>query len=311
VTQYERADINRRDEINSRLLSVLKLNDRDRKNLIARGLDDVTIEKNGYKSVPIPSALNEVMKSFKQQDLRGIPGFFRRGENWRLNIGEWTSKKDGITHSYHQGFLIPVRDVQGRIEGFQVRRAEVRDSDDPRYIWLSSSNKEHGSSSGAPIHFRNVEQACCSGQAIITEGALKADTAAHLLDNKHAVIAVAGVSSFGDDLGQRLRAQIPGLKQIIITFDADAARKPEVQKALERLGETLRGAGLDARELRWEEKNGKGIDDYLFQDPKHRAEVKSFLEESLTSLERGHNQVRNAGGVRQESVRSHHHGIGL
>src|SRR5262249_12978330 len=37
VTQYVRAEISRRDEVNRKLLSTLKLNDRDRKNLIERG----------------------------------------------------------------------------------------------------------------------------------------------------------------------------------------------------------------------------------------------------------------------------------
>lgn len=286
VKQYDRADISRRDKMNSQILSVLKLNDRDRKNLAGRGLDDETINKNEYKSVPTPSRLDEVMTHFKEEDLRGIPGFFRKGERWRLNIGEWTSKKDGVTRSYHQGFLVPVRDIQGRIEGFQVRRAEVRDEDEPRYIWLSSSNKEEGASSGAPIHFRNVDLARRSGQAIITEGALKADVATHLLGYKHAFIAVAGVSTFGDDFGQRLRSQIPELHQVVIAFDADADRKPEVLQALNRLSETLSGAGLDVRELKWEEKKGKGIDDYLLSDPAHRNKVEGFLRESLASIGR-------------------------
>jgi conjugative relaxase-like TrwC/TraI family protein len=291
VKQYERADIDRRHQVNQELLRALKVKARDLKNLLARGLDKAAIERNGYRSVPTPHELDEVMKNFEGKDLRGIPGFFRQGERWRLNIGEWTSKKDGITHSYHQGFLVPVRDVQGRIEGFQVRRAEVRDGDDLRYIWLSSSSKEDGASSGAPVHFRNVEQARKSGQAILTEGALKADSAAHLLENRHAMIAVAGVNTFPDDFGHRLRAQIPELRQVVIAFDADVGRKVEVQQALERLHESLKAAGLGLRELRWEEKQGKGLDDYLFKDADHKTKVHSFLQESLESLKRGNDRT--------------------
>jgi uncharacterized protein DUF3854 len=285
VTQYERADISRRHQINSRLLNVLKLNDRDRRNLAGRGLDDETIKQNGYKSVPTPSALDEVMKHFKGQDLRGIPGYFQQGERWRLNIGEWVSKKDSVTYSFHQGFLIPVRDVQGQIEGFQIRRAEVK-TDEPRYIWLSSSSKEGGASSGAPVHFRNPERVRESGQAIITEGALKADTAAHILGDRHCVIALAGVGSFREDFGQWLRETVPELRQVVIAFDADAASNPTVRHQLDRLSETLQSAGMDSRELRWEEKLGKGIDDYLLKAPEHRTEAESFLKESLVSLDR-------------------------
>jgi ATP-dependent exoDNAse (exonuclease V) alpha subunit len=301
VAQYKRAEIDRRHKVNQELLGALKLNSRDRKNLLARGLDEATIEKHEYRSVPTPGALDEVMKHFKEQDLRGIPGFFRQGERWRLNIGQWTSKKDGRQHSYHQGFLIPVRDLRGRIEGFQVRRAEIRDGDGPRYIWLSSSSKEHGSSSGAPVHFRHVEQARRSGQAIITEGALKADVAAHLLGNKHAMIAVAGVNSFPDDFGKLLRAQIPELRQIIIAFDADAGRKVEVQQALGRLRETLREAGLDLHELKWDERQGKGLDDYLIKGVAHRTEVKAFLDHGLRQDEylfgRNHSQRQSGFSI--------------
>jgi conjugative relaxase-like TrwC/TraI family protein len=287
VTQYERADISRRNEINNRLLSVLRLNDRDRRNLIRRGLDEATIEKNGYKSVPTTLALEGVMRHFKAEDLRGIPGFFRQGERWRLNIGEWVSKKDDVTHSFHQGFVVPVRDPEDRIVGLQIRRVEVK-TDEPRYIWLSSSKKEEGTSSGAPIHYRNIEQARTTGQVILTEGALKADVAAYLLNDKYAVIAVAGVSAFSDDFARQLREQIPELRQVVIAFDADAGRKKEVRDALERLRGSqeepnkgiLQKAGLAVRELRWEESQGKGIDDYLIKDPSHRKNVESFLNYS-------------------------------
>jgi hypothetical protein len=224
------------------------------------------------------------MKRFRDRDLGGIPGFFRKNGRWMLNIGEWRDK-EGITHSFHQGFLVPVRDVQGRIEGFQIRRAEVK-PDEPRYIWLSSSRKEEGCSSGAPIHYRNPERARETGQAIITEGALKGDVVAHLLGGENAVIAVAGVLSFPEDLGRRLKWQLPELQQVVIAFDADADRKPEVQHGLRRLSESLRAAGLDVRELKWAEALGKGLDDYLLADPAHRIRMRKFLGRSLAALER-------------------------
>lgn len=285
VKQHQRADVSIRDEMNRHLLRDLKLRPRDRADLLRRGLDEVAITRNGYKSVPLPSELNELMEKFEGKDPRGVPGFFRKDGAWRLNIGEWKDKHN-TAHSFHQGYLIPVRDVLGCVEGFQIRRANVVVGE-PRYIWLSSNEKEEGTSSGAPIHYRNVEQARKSGQAIITEGSLKADVSAHLLNNKHAVIAVAGVSSFPEDFGRRLKSQIPELRQAVIAFDADAGRKPEVGKALERLNDTLREAGLDVRELRWEESQGKGLDDYLLKDPGRRNEVREFLRESLASLDRG------------------------
>jgi hypothetical protein len=131
---------------------------------------------------------------------------------------------------------------------------------------------------------------------IITEGALKGDTAAHLLGNRHCVVALAGVGSFREDFGRWLRELMPDLRQAVIAFDADAAIKPEVQHQLERLCESLRSAGLDARELRWEQRQGKGIDDYLLSDPGHRSGAEDFLKESLASLNRGEVSVTNPVG---------------
>ncbi len=72
-----------------------------------------------------------------------------------------------------------------------------------------------------------------------------------------------GVSSFREDFGIKLREQIPELQRVIIAFDADYARNPNVQRALARLSETLQKAGLEIETLKWEEREGKGLDDYL------------------------------------------------
>lgn len=298
VTQHERAGITRRHEVNRALLKELKLNSRDRKNLLGRGLDEAAIERNGYKSVPTAISTYAVVNQFQGQDLTGIPGFYKKEGNWRLNLNDW-----------HSGYLVPVRDIKGRIEGFQIRRAEVQ-PDEPRYVWLSSSNKEQGSSSGAPIHYRNPEQARRTGQVIITEGALKADIASHLLGGS-GVIAVAGVQSFQEDFGQRLKTQLPELRQAVIAFDADAERNPVVRQALDRLAETLRSAGLDVREMRWDERQGKGIDDYLLKDRSHRADVKSFLRESLESHDRGqdNSQQQQAALSQRRQQTGLNHGV--
>src|SRR5262249_41216285 len=52
VKQHVRAEIDRRDVIYQQLLGVLKLCERDKKNLLKRGLDEAVVERNGYKSVP-------------------------------------------------------------------------------------------------------------------------------------------------------------------------------------------------------------------------------------------------------------------
>jgi Domain of unknown function (DUF3854) len=115
------------------------------------------------------------------------------------------------------------------------------------------------------------------------------------------MIALAGVNSFPDDLGHRLRAQIPELRRVVIAFDADAGRKVEVQQALKRLKESLREAGLDLREMKWEERQGKGLDDYLRTDAGHRREVKAFLDHGWRRdehlSEREHSQRQGGFGI--------------
>jgi len=256
VATHERAPIEHRDEVHQDLLAVLDLKDRERINLSERGMSEEAARENNYKSVPsriLADAIAEGLAEY--HDLRGVPGFYlEEGDDggpgaWRLNVNHW-----------HQGLLIPVRDVEGRIEGFQIRRTEAGD-DSPRYVWLSSSNKLDGTSSGAPVHFRNVEQMRESGRAIITEGALKGDIIAHYMDR--GVITVQGVSSFKEDFGVKLREQIPELRKVSIAFDADYARNPSVQRSLSRLHDTLMQAGLEVETLQWEEGEGKGLDDYL------------------------------------------------
>ena len=52
-------------------------------------------------------------------------------------------------------------------------------------------------------------------------------------------------------------------------------------------------AGLDVRELAGNERQGKGLDDYLLKDPEHRNGVEDFLRESLASLNRSEVSVAN------------------
>ncbi len=50
---------------------------------------------------------------------------------------------------------------------------------------------------------------------------------------------------------------------VYIAFDADAARKPQVQAARAALSKELQGRGADVAILEWDEAKGKGCDDFL------------------------------------------------
>jgi hypothetical protein len=56
--------------------------------------------------------------------------------------------------------------------------------------------------------------------------------------------------------------------------------------------------GLDVRELKWDGKRGKGIDDYLRKDPARREEIETFLKESREAP--GHDHERAASKMQEQ-----------
>jgi DNA primase len=231
--------------IYSLMLGQFPLREGHRAKLLLRGLSDAEVDRLGYVSAPSPAESDAVVESLSKYDLRGVPGFYRQAGRFRLrDLGS--------------GIYIPVRDAQRRIRAVQIRR----DEGEPRYIWLSTppDRFEGGASSGAPVHFCRPERIRVTGEALLTEGALKSAVISFFLNC--GVIGVAGVSTFTDDFGEQLKADFPELRHVTIAYDNDWAVKREVRKALFRLQATLRRAGL-----RWSVRKFpdafKGYDDYL------------------------------------------------
>lgn len=162
-----------------------------------------------------------------------------------------------------QGFLIPCRDVQGRIVSCQIRL----DTGSPRYVWLSSRDLPCGASSGAPLHFVKPDLTDQTRRAIITEGLLKADICAEMLGC--CVIGLAGVASFTAELGHSLLCELSQLREVAIAFDADWRMKPEVRNALQRLYTSIRATRLKVQVWSWDIALGKGLDDYLLREGQH------------------------------------------
>ena len=98
-------------------------------------------------------------------DLRNVPGFYRQGDSWRLNAGDWL-----------RGYFVPVRDLAGRIQALTIRLDAPTESG-AKYLWLSSRGKQDGATSGVPIHFAG-RHLFDKGECVITEGALKAEVIA-------------------------------------------------------------------------------------------------------------------------------------
>ena len=246
VPQPSIASIERRDIAYSALLDRLPLSLRHSDDLSERGLADTEVARHRYATAPNARTARIVSAELAERfDLSNVPGFFCSGDEWRLNLSDW-----------HAGILIPVRDVEQRIQALQIRR----DNGDPRYVWFSSANKLGGASSGSPIHFARPWRVRSQCECVVTEGPLKADIVAQQLDV--CVAAVAGVGSFGENFGHWLRQQLPDLNAALIAFDSDWKTKPEVERAMVRLARSLQAAGLGWDAATWDARF-KGLDDYL------------------------------------------------
>jgi hypothetical protein len=232
------------------LLSHLKLNPAHGDALLnERGLSDTTIASRLYASVPNKDKGNRLARALARFfDLRGVPGFYYQNSQWWLN-------------TYHKGFYVPYRDERGRIIGLQIRRDG---NPEPKYLWLTSVDKPEGASPGAPLHFSKPDIIQISGEAIITEGALKADCISEFADVP--TLALAGVTAINPEkLVIQLKQAFPKLQRVIIGFDVDWQEKAEVKAALLRLKRTLETTNLIVKVRTWKPELGKGFDDVLFR----------------------------------------------
>ena len=185
--------------------------------------------------------------------MEGVPGFYLH------EGGYWTAKFSSRT----AGILIPAIGIDGLIRGMQILLdVPFKDKDDPpekagtKYIWLSSSTKNMGVTSGSPVHFIGNPFA---RTIYVTEGILKADIA-HVLLNR-SFVAVAGannVAQLGPLFG--LLAQ-NGTELIIEAHDMDKYSNEMIAKGSSKIYLLARQQGMECRRLTWNP-NYKGIDDW-------------------------------------------------
>jgi hypothetical protein len=250
VKQNTVAPIGIRDRTYRAFLNKLILNPEHLRNLIKRGLSWEETAKNLYKSLPEEpqqrwGICRELIK--EGYNLKGIPGFYQR-------------EKDGEKYwdfVDYKGFLIPVKDVQGRIQGFQIRLDEEEFG---KYVWFSSRNKLNGT----PAHAWQGVHGEPSKVVIITEGPLKADVAHYL--SRFTFVSVPGVTAIK---GIEVVLKELEAEKVYIAFDMDVLTNPAVQKAKEKLERKLVEAGFEVRTKTWDSRY-KGIDDYLLAQRKQK-----------------------------------------
>ena len=213
-----------RDAVYRAFLDKLNLADDHRQNLLNRGLSESVITRQGYRTTPV-FGVRALAKQLLSEGfgLAGIPGFYRD------DTGQW------VFVSEQRGILIPVRDVQGQIQGLQIRRDNVQKR---KFRWVSSTGRRDGCRSEGWTHFAGpVREAI-----LLIEGPLKADVIYHLTGQS--VLAVPGVNALLQ-LEQTLTLlRESGVRKIKTAFDMDFLRNWYVQNGYAELTRLLGELGL-------------------------------------------------------------------
>lgn len=268
VTEAVKADAIILDRVYSAFLEQLQLNPIHRRNLVEeRGLSIEQVLRNGYVSDPAYKRTEIVYNLSKLIDLEGVPGFYLDCKIWSLNIN-------------CSGFYVPYRDEKGRIVGLQLRRDEDVEN---KYMWVSSSGKEKGVSSGSPLHFVNPNIVKESKVVFLTEGALKADIIGSVSDV--GLVASAGVGAINPDkLLNSIFEVFPDLEKIVVAYDMDWETNENVRLALVRLLDALEGRSVEVDVTIWNFELGKGIDDVLVNENYEEGDIKFIPAEEFRDL---------------------------
>lgn len=234
---------------------VLNLDLGHRAQLMARGLGAAEVSRLRYASAPATAAERQraadELAPYLEAFGGGVPGFYRERGRWRMVYRP-------------PGFFIPVRDECGRIQALSQRVDEPGDGG--KYLWLSSSGRDGGASSGAPPHFAGRTLMTTAEEVTVTEGSLKADVASYLSGSP--VVGVAGTHATRG-LAARLKAGFPLLRRVIVAYDRDMMSKPQVLEATLGLSAQLESEGFAVKVRTWAGPE-KGIDDYLLAQLKAR-----------------------------------------
>ena len=241
-TEPQPKPLAQRHEVYMDMLSLLTLSAEHRENLRERGLSDDRIDQNQYRSMPQTPEGRKLLAALLRgtgHDLQGIPGF-------RTSYGEWTL-------SGPNGFLIPVRDKDGLIQGMKIRLDEGEPG--RKYRWLSSRNAPNGTRSYSWTH---VTGNTASKRAYITEGPLKGDVASYL-DNDALFVCIGGVFALH---GLKDTLISLGVTEVVEAMDMDQMTNPQVRRAIQTIRQEVQSIrGIRYSKYVWNPAY-KGIDDY-------------------------------------------------
>ncbi len=203
-----------------------------------------------YKSMPETESERRLLASLLRCDheLHGLPGFYTKDGTWTL--------------AGANGFLIPVRNKDGLIQGMKIR---LDDGAARKYRWLSSrsSRMENGTRSYSWIH---VTGDTTQKRAYLTEGPLKGDIASYFANNA-LFVCLGGVNAHK---GLRETLLSLGVTEVMEAMDMDQFTNPQVWQAILTLRREVQSIpGIRYYQCTWNPRF-KGVDDYLLDWTKRK-----------------------------------------
>lgn len=228
----------------------LQLSPEHRQSLLRRGLDDDTIQRNGYLSVteffspeyrqlyndlggnrlrrkilwwvssPAYIQLGLLIGDFivnRGINPKGIPGFFRFGNRWCFYIES-------------TGIMVPTRNMDGQIVIWQIRRDHITEKDSTRYKTMSYRNlPDHVTAPVSRCHFPLGNAKLGTAPVVLTEGPLKSDVAVFLSDSPVTFFGIPGITTTADFLSYCDKFHALGITEVINALDMDRLTNPNVR----------------------------------------------------------------------------------
>ncbi len=229
------------------LLSMLTLTKTHEENLLRRGLSKEDIVKQGYKSTPA-FGYHKLTKMLIDKGcvVKGVPGFFMDSNmQWTVNF-----------KSYLSGILVPVKSLEGKIQGLQIRLDNPKNPK-RRYMWFSSVDEHLGVTSGGPVHFAGNPM---DNVVYITEGPIKANVA-HVISGR-SFVAIPGANALSALYPVLESLRRNGVTEVVEAYDMDKFENEHVLNGSKKLFGMVTELGFKTRRMNWDSRY-KGIDDYL------------------------------------------------
>ena len=261
----------------SAMLKLLTLSEEHRNHLkTVRCLTDEQIDKIGFKSTPPFYKCDKIARVLLNSGctLEGVPGFYKKNDIWTV-----------MFCSYTNGILIPVRSIDGLIQGLQIRLDVPLKNDDSdkfgaKYIWHSSGSKPFGTSPGGPVQFLGSK---CAKKVYVTEGYLKSYIAHCLSGNTFAAMLSANSTAALKELFLRLAEN--GAETIVEALDTDKFKNKNVAAGAVKVREVAKECGLNYEICVWNP-NYNGIDDYYIALKRfYEEDSKKIIEEPILQEE--------------------------